>query len=414
MKKRLAILLSLSLLGGALTGCTSGSSNEPSEPVQPIPTHLADPTDPQPTHPTHPAAAEPIPLNASGLEADVAILQALYETDPTKNLIFSPVSLNTAIATYGSLLDDETAIANVRDYLGDKNYLAYRYEDESVYRSVNVIWADTGKELLNFDSAPGNPTVKWVDMAAPGATKIKDDFVSEMTEGFIESTPVTFTNETIMDIMNVLYFHDSWFKGDLDEFDDQLVFYNADGSKATLPYMIGRYFSESRYFAGEVSTAMPLRYENGMVFWAILPNEETIDFEGLAKDIPAYLNYENGVDRSESGARLNVYFEMPEFETTYNTGFAGTGVPGLISAPISTAICPYETRNGINQIAKIKVDKEGTTAAAVTEITLETTGIREPEPVEDYYFICDRPFVYLIYDTVNEDIAFMGILNEIE
>ncbi len=414
MKKRAALLLTIAACG-ILTGC--GNAETPDLAETPVATEeptVVEAPEEVPVMEEPPAEeATPTPLTAAGTEADLAILAALAERDPGENIVFSPISLNTAMATYQSLLDDQAAIGALDSYFGEKNYLTYQYPDETTYRSVNVIWADTGKEALNFDTAPEGLTIKWVDMSDPASTKEKDAFVSQATDGFLQSTPVVFNDRTVMDIMNVLYFHDTWNRGDLDLFYDRLEFTNADGSKTSLPYMIGREYDGSCYYDGSVSTAMGLNYENGMAFWAILPDEDTFDYEGLASDISGYLNGENAVWESESGAELNVYFEMPEFEIEYNTAFEGTDIPGLISFPISETICPYETANAINQIAKIKVDKEGTTAAAVTEITLEATAIMEPKPVEDYYFICDRPFLYLIFDRENDDIAFLGVINKL-
>ena len=65
----------------------------------------------------------------------------------------------------------------------------------------------------------------------------------------------------------------------------------------------------------------------------------------------------------------------------------------------------------ICQIAKIKVDHEGTEAAAVTEIV--KGAIQSIDDTRPFEFICDKPFAYYITDTVNNDIAFIGVVNHI-
>ncbi len=408
MKKQIVLILGMASLAVLLSACGETSSNAGDE----APADSSEMS----TGGEVGESASSEEIQPTGVQGDMKILEALCQESPGENVVYSPISLNTAIATYGELLEDGDAEAKaaVKAYLEDREYLQYEYGNPEVYRSVNVIWADSGYEKLNFDGVDPNLEVRWLDMSDPGATAIKNQFVSEATEGFIDSTPVEFTPETVMDIMNVLYFHDHWQGGELEELYDGTGFANSDGSVTNLDHMIGKVFSEGYYLKGECSTALSLEYENGMTFWVVLPQAQEMDFDALGRDVEGYLKggTEFVVDRAESGALLEVYLEFPEFETTYNTKFENTGIPGLISYPISQKICPYETKNEINQIAKIKVDREGTTAAAVTEITMKNTAVAEPVMIEPYYFICDRPFLYLIYDGTNGDIAFMGVVNK--
>ena len=59
----------------------------------------------------------------------------------------------------------------------------------------------------------------------------------------------------------------------------------------------------------------------------------------------------------------------------------------------------------ITQIAKIKVDKTGTEAAAVTEI-IKDNAVTEVRPYKNISF--NKPFYYAIYDNINDDFAFVG------
>ncbi|KAH8288645.1 hypothetical protein KR054_007000 [Drosophila jambulina] len=59
----------------------------------------------------------------------------------------------------------------------------------------------------------------------------------------------------------------------------------------------------------------------------------------------------------------------------------------------------------VQQVAKIKVDEEGSTAAAATILFSS----RSARPVESEKFECNHPFLFLIYDETNESILFTGI-----
>ncbi|KAH8385070.1 hypothetical protein KR200_003020 [Drosophila serrata] len=60
------------------------------------------------------------------------------------------------------------------------------------------------------------------------------------------------------------------------------------------------------------------------------------------------------------------------------------------------------------QVAKIKVDEEGSTAAAATILFSS----RSARPVESETFECNHPFLFLIYDETNESILFTGIYRD--
>lgn len=63
--------------------------------------------------------------------------------------------------------------------------------------------------------------------------------------------------------------------------------------------------------------------------------------------------------------------------------------------------------------AKIKVDEQGTEAAAVTEITLNETCAPIDEPPRRIYFIADKPFLFVIKDIESNVTLFAGVVNKL-
>ena len=59
------------------------------------------------------------------------------------------------------------------------------------------------------------------------------------------------------------------------------------------------------------------------------------------------------------------------------------------------------------QVAKIRLDEEGTEAAAITVVETETTSINPQEP-KHYQFHADRPFLYIISEQSTGAIFFIG------
>nr|ATU82492.1 venom serpin 2 [Lethocerus distinctifemur] len=60
--------------------------------------------------------------------------------------------------------------------------------------------------------------------------------------------------------------------------------------------------------------------------------------------------------------------------------------------------------------AKIKVDEEGTTAAAATAVF----NFRSSRPLDPARFICNHPFIYMLFDKVSKTILFAGVFNKPE
>ena len=60
----------------------------------------------------------------------------------------------------------------------------------------------------------------------------------------------------------------------------------------------------------------------------------------------------------------------------------------------------------VNHKTYINIDEHGTEASAATAIIISrVTSIR---PVEPFIFNANRPFVYVVYDKINDNIMFLG------
>ncbi len=64
--------------------------------------------------------------------------------------------------------------------------------------------------------------------------------------------------------------------------------------------------------------------------------------------------------------------------------------------------------SGVTQKVRVKTDEEGTEAAAVTEIAVNTRGFMEPDAELSF----DRPFVYAIVDISNGTPLFLGVMDD--
>lgn len=354
------------------------------------------------------------PVHDDRITNIITVLDKISKEKANDNIVYSPISLNTALDVYKDLIDNEELKSDIKDYIGSRDYTAYKYDNTDIYKSVNAIWIDKNKDY-NLDKLD-QLIVKEVNMADPASIEEKNAFVSENTNGFIDSTPSKFDANTVADIMNVLYFKDKWEGGELKTSSSYKEFRNSDGTVTDLDHMLTQ--KGSHYFVGNKSEAFPLSYEHGMQLWIVLPDEEDFTISELTEDIIRYATNPEAciVPGKDEKTKIEAHLAFPEFETKFETDFSGTIVPTLTSAPFSKSIYtptdmgkPYKM--SIAQVAKIKVDKEGTEAAAVTEVIKLAAVL--PSESEEHYIICDRPFIYFIYDTANDDIAFIGVVQKL-
>ncbi len=56
----------------------------------------------------------------------------------------------------------------------------------------------------------------------------------------------------------------------------------------------------------------------------------------------------------------------------------------------------------------ISVDENGTEAAASTAVQIGLTSVYEPDDEEIIEFKCDRPFMFVIHETVKNGVLFIG------
>ena len=372
--KKLICILCIIAVTTALAGCSSSSKDSPK------------PTDTQ---------EEPVVSKGRyGSYYDFI----LNKSNGKDNAVFSPESLCSAFYVYSGMLTDESKTA-IRDYLENINYLSYKNTD--VFKTVNRIWVNS-----EYDGCLKNTEVAdyayYMDMTnSKAATDEKNSYVDEQTDHFIDSTPSVLSKDILCDVMNVTYFKDKWKSGPMTFTDNTYDFHNSDGTITQVKFLKG--FMGDLYAYGNAH-AFETKYADGFHFVAILPDE-------------GYSLSDINIDAFISGEAEKVNakckFLMPEFETKtdYECKLKDFGLKkGMVDPSVYRGQDLDET---IYLTTKIKVDSEGTEAAAVSEIVMTIGAAAKAEP-EIYKMTCDRPFAYYIYDTENQDVAFIGIVNHID
>ncbi len=291
-------------------------------------------------------------------------------------------------------------------------------EDKKVQFSIaNSIWYDQS----NFQPLPAflqtinnyyNASVQALNFSDASATGTINKWVAQKTNNKIPTIIDRINPGDLMYLINAIYFNGAWqsaFKTS-DTYND--VFHLQDGSTSSVPFMHQR--MAAKFFTDSTLSMVELPYGGGKSYsmYVVLPNTEqsvynfasSLNADMLASDISQMYT-----------TTLNI--TLPKWEYTYsiddmNPELALLGMnitlhPGADFSNMYKAsqVQPYISR-AIHK-AYIKVDEQGTEAAAATAVGMGFTAVMNPAAIK-----ADHPFLYAIIEKQTGTIVFMGIVND--
>jgi serpin B len=206
--------------------------------------------------------------------------------------------------------------------------------------------------------------------------------------------------------MDALYFKAAWTR-EFEFEDENTDFTKEDGSKAKVSMMCAP-LGEYQYCKTPEAQAVSLNYKGGNYQMSIvLPSDghKVADVlkalgEGLWKDMSKAMEF----------APVLVY--MPSFETASEVPLKeilrSMGITHAFSGADFSRMTDFGVVvDDIFQKARIKVDRYGTEAAAVTVAIVKETAL--PIMEEPIHFVADHPFIYLITERTTGALLFIGV-----
>ena len=352
-----------------------------------------------------------------------------------KNIFYSPYSISIAIAmTYGGANGDtKSQIANTMHFTLEEKLLhsAFNKLDLSLNSANNN--TEEGEFVLNIINATwGEKTFKFIDsyldilavnygaglnlldfIGNPDRERKRiNDWVNKQTNGKINDLLAdgSITIYTRLVLTNAIYFYADW----LNQFDvnnSQRGVFNLLDNSTTFVTMM-RKDSSYNYFDGEDYKAVELPYKGNRVSMQII-----VPDKGKFKDFEALITNDKLNEINSSLVSTGLDLRIPKFEFEAEYGLKNDFISlGMIDA-FSVSDADFSGMDGTKNLyidkvihkSYIKVDEEGTEAAAATgvTITLESAIISD-----SLVFEIDRPFIFIIKDNESGSILFMGrVLN---
>lgn len=350
-------------------------------------------------------------------------LNALMPKD--SNYMFSPLSIRMALAMAANGAEGETqseilsavGIEHLDEYNENAAQLIEKYRKSGVLKLdiANSLWVNTDHALVSFSAPFKELAEKYYDAKADtvndeNSMQVVNGWVKEKTHDKIDSILDKPQFENLL--LNAVYFKGFWQNPFESHNTGKEDFTDFENNVAGIDFM--HRTGTISYYACADSEVVRLPYRN----------YEIVDGERVKHDDINVAMYvikgsaaKNPVAFLDSGIELKptyISLALPKFESMYgdelNDELQSLGMirafkpetadfSPMISRPIEFYI------QSVMHKTYIKVDEEGTEAAAVTGVFAVGTGIDTRVPIVVKF---NSPFTYVIKDDANGEILFVG------
>ena len=340
-----------------------------------------------------------------------------------KNLIISPLSIFQILSLTSNGAKNETQnemIQALQNYnIDDLNQINYDIlEVAKNFKSVDI---------ANSVMSKFTPLPSFLEIAdkyyAPHEKLISaeqvNNWCSEKTHGKISKIIDKLEDDIEMILINAVYFKGKWSYKFEEKATIKKPFYNFGTQMKEIDTM--RQLTRLSYYEDEKIQAVSLPYtSDGISALVVLPREN-IDINKyiISLDLDKY-NINQIVDNLKF-AKVNL--ELPKFELEYYSSLKEV----LIDMGMEQAFTPEADFSGLREENHLKIDEvlhktylkvneNGTEAAAVTAVVIEKTSAR-PTPETIYQMKVNRPFLFIIRSNrlpFENDILFISKIENID
>jgi len=364
-------------------------------------------------------------LKAANNEFGFNLFNQLNQQDQDKNIFVSPLSIATALAITYNGAAGETAQAMARSLKLEGMSLAEINEasaallnrlkstDPKVELAIaNSLWARYGSEFkadfLARNRQFFGAEIATLNFGDPQAVVAINRWVNANTKGKIPKIIEHLDAQTVMLLVNVVYFKGQW----QIKFDKALTknepFHLPAGQQKQVPMMLqsGSY----QYLRGERFQAVSLPYGNsGVSLYLFLP-----DAELSLRDFLQGLSYQKWEQWLPQFRRTPGDIKLPRFKLEYDRDLNESLKVLSMAEVFDPAKADFTAMRAqrdlfIQQIkhkAIVEVNEEGSEAAAATSGIFGVTSVRT-QP-QRFNFIADHPFFMAICDERTDTVLFMG------
>ena len=264
-----------------------------------------------------------------------------------------------------------------------------------------------------------NAKAEALDFSSPQTLEHINGWCNDKTKGMIPKILDEVNPYMVSYLLNAIYFKADW-ASKFDSKNTKEETFTTETGTSTLP-MMHQYVLIS-YLKTNTYSAVILPYGNSLWNMTVMLPEEGATTDDIIKEVAQSSVLNN---RGWCGTGGNVFqgyevdLKLPRFETASDTDELGLvelmkkmGIKQAFDSDFAEIPNMCEDRNlyisMMRQKAKIKVNEEGSEAAAVTVAGMYVTTAVGPQEYPKATFHANRPFVYVISEASSGVILFVG------
>lgn len=363
----------------------------------------------------------------SNIEFGINLLKdvATIERHSKEDIIISPLSASMAlgmlaVGAQGETREQIVKTLGLNSDISDKDLLMYYQRlftifplsDTTTLSLANAVWwsSPLKKNYVKTAESLFKANLEEVDFAnAKSAALIINNWTADKTRNrILEIVTESDVHNAGLVLENALFFNSPW--KDRESLFTRELRYNAiDGKKDKRPFLFAS-LSHISYFSDDTVSVVRIPYQDNKYNLVVaLPKRNYIDFiTSLNND--KWTEWRKRSTAEDIELRIPCFQKEYKMDNTFQTALKNKGMilPFTPFADFSKMLSSNDCSiSKIIQRCNIKVDKDGTEAAAATVIIAEITSSVTVEDTRTY-FIANHPFLYAIENSQTCDLLMLG------
>ena len=353
-------------------------------------------------------------------------LQLLKELNsPDGNLFISPLSVSMALGMTLNGADGETKSA-MQKTLGfeslseeeiNSSYqslisLLQSMDEKVVFQIANSIWSRLGFSVepafIDINQKYFGAAVRGLDFSSAAAPGTINAWASENTAGKIDKIIDFIDPETMMFLINAIYFNGDWTYEFDKEKTREALFFVSESDQVSCDLMNQQ--NEFAYLSRSDVQAIDLPYGNGQFSMLVLLPQPEVSIDDVVQNLSPQSINEILSDLAKAKGSLYLPKFKMRYDKSLNDVLASLGMAVAFS-PLAADFTRINKDGGlyisnVTHYSYIDVDEQGTEASAVTVVEIGKTSIGDPSA--GFVMRVDRPFLFLIRESHSNTVLFIG------
>ena len=374
---------------------------------------------------TSPAAPAGDQTNRFGL----ALLSQLMAIQNDQNIVISPFSLDLALGMVyagcsGASAHELSRVIGFvpqddsKEVLFPGMKLSSNLPPAITLRIANALWCDSSTRLRSTFAARVkdlfHPEIQSGNLETPETMKAINNWVAQATDGRITDLLQQPPKPPLI-LIDAVYFKGAWEKPFSVAQDFPSQFHRDIGGPSEVT-MMKRSLS-APYLATDDFQAIKLPYDGGALEMVLILPDKATDLAALVQRLRDASWKNTLTEFSEASGSIT----LPKFKVSYRNSLIAPltelGIKAIFQ-PSGDFAPMFEDPHkffvsGLIQQVYIRVDENGSEAAAATEVQIQATAMLRPR-LTPFNLVLDRPFLFAIVDDDSGQLLFVGVLRDPE